>query len=86
MAGAPRRRERATRSWRRRDAIAAKHAHESPVDPFDGHLAVGVAHAPLLDATDPRTDLPDELTGRIRPAVTGLDPTVVRGWLEAADA
>jgi hypothetical protein len=85
MAGAPRRRERATRSWRR-DAIAAKHAHESSGDPFDGHLAVGVAHATLPYATDPRTDLPDELSGRIRSGVTGLDPTIVRGWLEAADA
>ena len=77
--------DRAARTWGRREPIARKHAHESSVDPFSGRLAVGVAHAPLVYATDPRTDLPDELGVRLASVIDGLDPTVVRGWLEAAD-
>jgi superfamily II DNA or RNA helicase len=77
--------DRPSKTWGRRDAIAEKHAHESSVDPFAGHLARGVAHAPLLYAEDPRTDLPDELGGRVKAVIAGLDPTIVRGWMEAAD-
>jgi hypothetical protein len=77
--------DRTTRAWGRREAIARKHAHESSVDPFEGVLATGVAHAPLLYASDPRTDLPDALAGRVASVINGLDPVVVRGWLTAAD-
>jgi hypothetical protein len=77
--------DRGTRTWGRREPIARKHAHESSVDPFSGRLAVGVAHAPLVYATDPRSDLPGELGQRVAAVIEGLDPTVVRGWLEAAD-
>ena len=52
---------------------------------FPGHLATGVAHAPLLYAEDPRTDLPSQLATRVGGVIDGLDPTIVRGWLEAAD-
>jgi hypothetical protein len=77
--------DRAGRTWGRREPIARKHAHESSVDPFTGRVTVGVAHAPLVYATDPRSDLPGELGERIATVIDGLDPTVVRGWLEAAD-
>jgi superfamily II DNA or RNA helicase len=77
--------DRPSKAWGRRDSIAEKHAHESSVDPFTGAVVPGVAHAPLVYATDPRTDLPDELGGRVAAVVDGLDPTVVRGWLTAAD-
>jgi hypothetical protein len=77
--------DRPTKTWGRRESIARKHAHESSVDPFTGHVAAGVAHAPLLYADDPRTDLPEQLATRVRLVIDGLDPTVVRGWLEAAD-
>ena len=77
--------DRGTRTWGRREPIARKHAHEVSVDPFVGRLATGVAHAPLLYAADPRTDLPDELAARVGAVIDGLDPTVVRGWLAAAD-
>jgi hypothetical protein len=77
--------DRPSRTWGRREPIARKHAHESSVDPFSGRLAAGVAHAPLIYATDPRTDLPTELGERVASVIDGLDPTVVRGWLEAAD-
>jgi hypothetical protein len=77
--------DRTAKTWGRREPIARKHAHESSVDPFTGALATGVAHAPLLYADDPRTDLPDELATRVSGVIDGLDPTIVRGWLKAAD-
>jgi hypothetical protein len=77
--------DRGTRTWGRREPIARKHAHESSVDPFSGRLAIGVAHAPLVYASDPRSDLPDELGERVSSVIDGLDPVVVRGWLAAAD-
>lgn len=77
--------DRPTKTWGRREAIARKHAHEASVDPFAGTIATGVAHAPLVYAADPRTDLPDELAARVGTVIDGLDPTIVRGWLEAAD-
>jgi hypothetical protein len=77
--------DRQARTWGRRDSIAAKHEHESSVDPFSGHLATGVAHAPLIYASDPRSDLPSDLATRIESVIRGLDPTVIGGWLEAAD-
>ena len=42
-------------------------------------------HAPLIVAEDPRTDLPSALGRRVEAAIEGLDPRIVRGWLEAAD-
>src|SRR5262249_15638974 len=77
--------DRPSRTWGRRNSIAEKHAHESSVDPFTGAVVPGVAHAPLVYAADPRTDLPNELGGRGAAVIDGLDPTVVRGWLTAAD-
>ena len=76
---------RGSRSWGRRETIASKHAHESSVDPFTGQLATGVAHAPPLYAEDPRTDLPQELAGRVDSVIKGLDPLGVRGWLDSSD-
>jgi hypothetical protein len=78
--------DRASGTWGRRETIARKHAHETSVDPFAGALATGVAHAPLLYASDPRTDLPDELASRVGTVISDLDPSVIRGWLTAADA
>jgi hypothetical protein len=77
--------DRTARTWGRRDSIAAKHEHESAVDPFIGHLATGVAHAPLLYASDPRSDLPTELATKVESVIGDLDPMIIGGWLEAAD-
>jgi len=76
--------DRHAKVWRRREPIARKHAVETSVDPFTGDLVAGVAHAPLLYASDPRTDLPDELQYRVSDVIDGLDPKIVRGWVAAA--
>jgi superfamily II DNA or RNA helicase len=77
--------DRTARTWGRRESIARKHAHEASVDPLHGGLATGVAHAPLLYAADPRTDLPTDLEARVGDVIDGLDPRAVRDWLAAAD-
>jgi hypothetical protein len=77
--------DRTNRTWGRRESIAVKHARESSVDPLSGSVRQGVAHAPLLYGSDPRTDLPRELSERVASVIGGLDPSIIRGWLEAAD-
>src|SRR4030095_4870505 len=73
--------DRPTRTWRRRDPTARKHAYETSVNPFSGAICRGVEHAPLLYAGDPRTDLPADLQTRVRDVIRDRDPTVVTGWL-----
>lgn len=76
--------DRQARVWQRREAIARKHEYETSVEPFSGVIMRGAAHAPLLYASDPRTDLPDELQARVRDVIHDRDPVVVAGWLAAA--
>jgi hypothetical protein len=72
---------RPTGVWRRRDAIAAKHAREIGVDPFSGAKLRGVGHAPLLYVEDPRTDLPTSQQEYLAESIGQVDKTIVRGWL-----
>jgi hypothetical protein len=76
---------RPAKRWQRHEHIARKHAYESAVDLSTGRLAVGVAHAPLVYAEDPRTDLPEALERRVGEVIDGVDPLIVAGWLAAAD-
>jgi hypothetical protein len=76
--------DRRARVWRRREPVALKHAYEAAVDPLSGRIVRGVAHAPLLYADDPRTDLPADLQARVSEVIRGRDPTIVSGWLAAS--
>ncbi len=75
--------DRQARTWHRREAIERKHAYESSVDLISGNFGPGVAHAPLLYASDPRTDLPAELQSHVRDTIRGADPRIVAGWQRA---
>jgi superfamily II DNA or RNA helicase len=76
--------DRSARVWRRRENIAAKHAHEVAVHPFDGQKLSGDGHAPLVYAQDPRTDVPAELQAHLAAAIAGSDEVIVSGWLDYA--
>jgi superfamily II DNA or RNA helicase len=73
--------DRGRRVWQRKEHIALKHARESAVHPLTGELVVGVEHAPLLYARDPRLDLPAELESYLQEVVRGSDSRIVAGWL-----
>ena len=73
--------DRPDRVWQRRAHIAAKHEYETSVNPFSGQKLTGDAHAPLIYAQDPRTDVPSELQQHLAQAVDGKDDTIVSGWL-----
>ena len=73
---------RAEKVWRRRQAIAAKHSHETSVNPFNGRRQSGEDHAPLIYMSDPRTDLPPVLQVHLIKKLAGCDETIVVGWLE----
>jgi hypothetical protein len=73
--------DRERREWRRKEAIALKHARESAVHPLTGELLTGVEHAPLLYARDPRVDLPSELRDHLKETVQESDDRIVAGWL-----
>jgi hypothetical protein len=75
--------DRQARVWQRRAAIASKHAYESAVDPFGDQIVRGEAHAPLLYAGDPRTDLPAHLQDRVVEAIRDRDAAYVAGWFTA---
>ncbi len=75
--------DRQSGSWRRIDAIAAKHSREYSVNPLDGRYGAGEGHAPLLFAGDPGRDLPSALEAHLARELKGRDPLIVRGWLEA---
>jgi superfamily II DNA or RNA helicase len=77
--------DRTTRRWQRREAIAHKHAYETSVEPFGGAVVSGVEHAPLLYASDPRTDLPADLRARVADVIRDRDPFIVAGWMAADD-
>ncbi|HEY7062588.1 MAG TPA: DEAD/DEAH box helicase [Chloroflexota bacterium] len=78
--------DRQARVWQRREPIARKHAYETAVDPFSGEVVRGVAHAPLLYATDPRADLPADLQARVCEVIDGRDGAVVAGWLRRPES
>jgi hypothetical protein len=72
---------RSERTWRRRPNIAAKHEYEVAVNLIDGQKSAGDAHAPLIYALDPRTDVPARLQGRLELEIGGRDDRIVSGWL-----
>jgi len=74
---------RAERAWERREAIAAKHEQEVAVNAFTGEKTAGIGHAPLVYASDPRTDLPADLQGHLIGAIANSDEIIVRGWMES---
>jgi superfamily II DNA or RNA helicase len=74
---------RSQRAWERREAIAAKHEQEVAVNPFTGEKTAGIEHAPLVYASDPRTDLPVDLQEHLIKAIAGSDEIIVRGWMES---
>jgi superfamily II DNA or RNA helicase len=73
--------DRGRRLWQRKEHIALKHAYEMAVQPLTGELVVGVEHAPLIYARDPRTDLPAELQRHLGDTIQGSDGRIVAGWL-----
>ena len=73
---------RPKRVWQRRANIAAKHEYEVAVNPINGQKVTGDAHAPLIYAHDPRSDVPAELQESIVKAIDGSDDRIVSGWLE----
>jgi hypothetical protein len=75
--------DRQARTWHRRETIERKHAYESSVDVISGNFGPGVAHAPLLYASDPRVDLPAELQAHVCGVIRGADPRIVAGWQRA---
>ncbi len=72
---------RSTGTWRRSDAIAAKHDHELSVELQSGTLQCGDVHAPLLYHSDPRHDLPNDLSATIRTHIDDTDPRIVKAWM-----
>jgi len=74
--------DRQERRWRRRDNIALKHENEISVQPFTGEKMTGAAHAPMLYAEDPRTDLPARLEEWVQESIDGADEVIVTGWME----
>jgi superfamily II DNA or RNA helicase len=77
---------RPERLWRRRPNIAAKHEYEVAVNLIDGQKAAGDAHAPLIYASDPRTDVPAQLQDHLVSAIGGSDDRIVSGWLRNTTA
>jgi superfamily II DNA or RNA helicase len=70
--------------WRRRDSIAHKHDYERAVSVVSGEVVQGEGHAPLVYGSDPRTDLPVDLTRRLTGLLEDRDKAIVTGWLRAA--
>lgn len=82
--GSPAQIERDGEGWKRRDSIAEKHRYETSVNPLDGRLSAGDAHAPLVYAQDPRLDAPTALQRHLSGLLDGCDRRLVLGWLDAA--
>ena len=76
--------DRVTKRWRRREAIARKHAYEHAPSVLSGEVVQGAAHAPLLYRDDPRTDLPADLDQTLAAVLDNRDREIIRGWLRAA--
>ena len=73
--------DRTDRVWRRREAVAAKHAQDISVNPFSGKRGLGDEYAPFIYAEDPRTDAPEALQARLEELLPGCDETIIDGWL-----
>jgi len=58
------------------------HINEISVQPFAGEKMTGAAHAPMLYAEDPRTDLPSRLEEFVQVSIAGTDEVIVNGWME----
>ena len=52
---------RTDKVWRRREAVAAKHAQDISVNPFTGQKGFGDEFTPFIYAEDTRTDPPETL-------------------------
>jgi hypothetical protein len=76
--------DRNARRWQRRPAIAAKHEHETSVNPLDGRKSSGAGHAPLIYARDPRKDEPQALQECLTDAIRDKDELIVSGWFGRA--
>jgi len=76
--------DRPARVWQRRPNIAAKHDFETSVNPFSGEKSMGVSHAPLIYAQDPRNDSPIELEHHLTEAIRDKDVVIVSGWFGKA--
>ncbi|MCA9950424.1 MAG: DEAD/DEAH box helicase family protein [Anaerolineales bacterium] len=72
---------RTQRIWQRRENIAAKHNSEVSVNPFNGQMITGDAHAPLIYAHDPRTDIPADLQEHLQRTIKHSDQVITTGWL-----
>ncbi len=68
--------------WQRRENITAKHEYELAVNLFTGQKLTGDAHAPLLYADDPRTDVPQALQKHLTRVIENCDDVIVAGWLQ----
>ncbi|MBU0944829.1 MAG: DEAD/DEAH box helicase family protein [Proteobacteria bacterium] len=73
-----------TKTWGRTQSIAAKHRRQYGVHPISGVYGSGEAHAPLIYAGDPRTNLPAKLRRLLLTTLLESDPLIVKGWLETA--
>ena len=73
--------ERNEKIWQRRENIAEKHSHEVSVNPFSGEKSAGDEHAPLIYASDPRSDVPTELQDHLRQRIRGCDDRIISGWM-----
>jgi hypothetical protein len=78
--------DRGTRRWRRRLAIAHKHAYEHAVSVVSGDVVQGDDHAPLIYLDDPRTDVPGDLECALTELLEDRDRAIIKGWLRAAPA
>jgi len=74
---------RDTGLWTRKPSLAEKHVHEYSVNPWTGVYESGESHAPLIYTTDPRNNLPSELETQLANEVSGRDPSIVKGWIQA---
>jgi superfamily II DNA or RNA helicase len=72
---------RTDKVWRRREAVAAKHAQDISVNPFTGQKGFGDEFTPFIYAEDPRTDPPETLQARLEELLPGCDETIIEGWL-----
>jgi superfamily II DNA or RNA helicase len=70
--------------WNRRPALELKHAREDSVNPLTGEYGAGVGHAPLVYASDPRSDLPADLEEALVADLKGADEKIILGWVRAA--
>ena len=74
---------RRTRTWHRKQAIAAKHSHSYSVNPISGVYSKGEDHAPLVYIDDPRQHSPSKLRFHLVKLLRNCDSIIVEGWIKA---